>query len=184
MYVDMEVGEAGAGDGVMIPRAAVQMVGDRTVVYLANPATPGRYVERVVKLGDASGDLVHVISGLVAGDAVVSKGSFSIRAERERVGAGGAAPVATSGVQTARVIVSEKGYEPARVTLRAAVPARITFVRTTDATCGMAVTIPSLSLRRALPLNQPVEIEFTPQKAGDVEFVCGTGMLKGRIVVQ
>jgi RND family efflux transporter MFP subunit len=92
MYVDMEVGEAGAGGGVMIPRAAVQMVGDRTVVYLANPATPGQYAEREVTLGDASGDLVQIISGVVAGDSVVSKGSFSIRAEHERVGAGGAAP--------------------------------------------------------------------------------------------
>jgi RND family efflux transporter MFP subunit len=92
MYVDMEVGDASAGGGVMIPRAAAQMVGDRTVVYLSNPARPGQYIERDVKLGDASGDLVHVISGVVAGDAVVSKGSFSIRAERERVGAGASAP--------------------------------------------------------------------------------------------
>jgi cobalt-zinc-cadmium efflux system membrane fusion protein len=90
MYVDMEVGEAGAGGGVMIPRSAVQMVGDRTVVYLSNPGRPGEYVEREVKLGDASGDMVQVISGVVVGDAVASKGSFSIRAERERVGAGGA----------------------------------------------------------------------------------------------
>ena len=184
MYVDMEVGEAGAGGGVMIPRAAVQMVGDRAVVYLANPAAPGQYAEREVTLGDASGDRVQIISGVVAGDAVVSKGSFSIRAERERVGAVGAAPAVSSVVQTARVMVSEKGYEPARVTLRAGVPARITFVRTTNATCGTEVTIPSLSLRRALPLNQPVDVEFTPQKAGDVDFVCGMGMLKGTIVVQ
>jgi RND family efflux transporter MFP subunit len=89
MFVEMEVGEAGAGGGVMIPRTAVQVVGDRTVVYLAHPATPGQYAEREVKLGDAGGDLVQIISGLVAGDAVVSRGSFSIRAERERVGAGG-----------------------------------------------------------------------------------------------
>jgi RND family efflux transporter MFP subunit len=88
MYVDMEVGEPGGVSGAMIPRAAVQMVGDRTVVYLANPATPGQYIEREVKLGDASGDAVHVISGVAAGDNVVTKGSFSLRAERERVGAG------------------------------------------------------------------------------------------------
>src|SRR5205085_2667013 len=43
MYVEMEVGEPGSVAGVMIPRTAVQMVGGRTVVYLANPATPGQY---------------------------------------------------------------------------------------------------------------------------------------------
>jgi membrane fusion protein, heavy metal efflux system len=90
MYVDMEVGEPGGVSGVMIPRAAVQMVGDRSVVYLANPATPGQYTEREVNLGDASGDTVQVISGIAAGDSVVAKGSFSLRAERERVGAGAA----------------------------------------------------------------------------------------------
>jgi cobalt-zinc-cadmium efflux system membrane fusion protein len=98
MYVDMEVGEPGVAGGAMIPRAAVQMVGDRTVVYLANRASPGQYVEREVKLGDASGDAVHVISGVAPGDAVVSKGSFSIRAERERVGAGATSPPASSAI--------------------------------------------------------------------------------------
>jgi plastocyanin domain-containing protein len=57
-------------------------------------------------------------------------------------------------------------------------------VRTTDKTCGTAVTIPSLGIRRELPLNQPVEIEFTLQKSGNVEFVCGMNMLRGTLVVQ
>jgi len=45
------------------------------------------------------------------------------------------------------------------------------------------VTIPSLNIKRALPLNQPVDVEFTPAK-GEIGFVCGMGMLKGTIVVQ
>jgi hypothetical protein len=53
-------------------------------------------------------------------------------------------------------------------------------VITTDATCGTEVPIPSLGLKRALPLNEPVDVEFTPQKAGDVDFVCGMGMLRRR----
>ena len=51
--------------------------------------------------------------------------------------------------------MSEKGYEPATVTLRAGTPARITFVRTTDKTCGTEVVFPSLNIKRALPLNSP-----------------------------
>jgi plastocyanin domain-containing protein len=27
--------------------------------------------------------------------------------------------------------------------------------------------IPTLNIKRALPLNQPVTVEFTPQKTGD-----------------
>jgi cobalt-zinc-cadmium efflux system membrane fusion protein len=92
MYVDMEVGESGGITGVLIPRTAVQMVGDRTVVYVANAATSGQYIEREVTLGDATGGMVQVISGVAAGDNVVTKGSFSLRAERERIGTGAAPP--------------------------------------------------------------------------------------------
>jgi cobalt-zinc-cadmium efflux system membrane fusion protein len=184
MYVDMEVGEPGGVSGVMIPRAALQMVGDRTVVYLANPTIPGQYIEREVKLGEASGDAVQVISGVVAGDNIVSKGSFSVRAERDRVGARASTPTGSGAVQPTRVIVSEKGFDPARVSLRAGAPARLTFVRTSDATCATEVVIPSLNIKRSLPLNQPVNIEFTPNKAGDVAFACGMGMFSGTIVVR
>jgi plastocyanin domain-containing protein len=34
-----------------------------------------------------------------------------------------------------------------------------------------------------LPFNQPVDIEFTPERGGEVAFVCGMGMLHGTIVV-
>ena len=42
----------------------------------------------------------------------------------------------------------------------------------------------SLNIKRALPLNQPVDIEFTPEKPGDIAFVCGMGMLSGTFVVE
>jgi plastocyanin domain-containing protein len=70
------------------------------------------------------------------------------------------------------------------VSVRAGAVARITFVRTSDATCGTEVAIPALNIKRALPLNQPVTLELTPQKTGEMEFVCGMGMLRGTIVVQ
>jgi plastocyanin domain-containing protein len=82
------------------------------------------------------------------------------------------------------VLVTEKGYEPAKVTLRAGTPARITFVRTTDKTCGTEVVFPSLDIRRPLPLNQPVVVDFTPRAAGELTFVCGMNMLRGTVVVE
>jgi plastocyanin domain-containing protein len=82
------------------------------------------------------------------------------------------------------VIVGERGYEPAKVTLRAGTPARITFVRTTDKTCGTEVVFSSLNIKRALPLNQPVVVEFTPAKSGDIAFACGMNMLHGTLGVR
>ena len=81
------------------------------------------------------------------------------------------------------MLVTEKGYEPAKLTLRAGFPARITFTRTTDKTCGTEVVFPALNIKRALPLNQPVTIAFTP-RAGESAFACGMNMLHGMVVVE
>ena len=198
MYADVVVSGASGPSTPRVPRAAVQNVGDRTVVYLADPKEPGKFVEREVRVGQTSGQQVEVVSGLEAGDVVVTEGSFFVRAERERLGlrpaastpnVSGTSTSSTAGLsseaaQTAKVVVSERGYEPAKVTLRAGTLARITFVRTTDKTCGTEVVFPSLNIRRALPLNEPVVIEFTPAKSGDVAFACGMNMLHGAVVVQ
>ena len=89
-----------------------------------------------------------------------------------------------SGVHTAKIVVSEHGYEPAKVTLRAGVTVRLTFVRTTDKTCGTEVVFPLLNIKRALPLNQAVDIDFVPAQTGEVAFACGMNMLRGVIVVE
>lgn len=77
----------GEGSGLpLLPRSAVQNVGDRTVVYLVNPRKDGEFIEREVRLGSPAGDLVSVLAGVQPGDLVVSEGSFHVRAERERLG--------------------------------------------------------------------------------------------------
>jgi len=86
MYADIEVTAAADRQAMMVPRTAVQNVSDRQVVYIANPTEPGKFIEREVSLGHASGDQVEVVSGVQPDDQVVSKGSFFVRAERERLG--------------------------------------------------------------------------------------------------
>ncbi len=184
MYADVVVTGAPGASILRVRRSAVQNVGGRTVVYLVDPKQPGRFIEREIRLGQTSGDQVDVASGVHSGDVVVTEGSFFVRAERERLGLGPVPGTAAEAVQARKVVVNEKGYEPAKVTLRTGAPARITFLRTTDKTCGTEVVFPSLNIKRALPLNEPVAIEFTPQKTGDIAFGCGMNMLKGFIVVE
>lgn len=199
MYADVVVTGAPGASTLKVPRSAVQNVGERTVVYLANPREPGKFIEREVSLGQTSGDQVEVASGVQPGDVVVTEGSFSVRAERERLGlrptlatsaVGVAAPSGAGSesdrakVQSVKIVVNEQGFEPAKVSLRAGTPAQITFLRTTDKTCGTEVVFPSLSIKRALPLIEPVVIEFTPAKTGDIAFACGMNMLKGVVVAQ
>ena len=86
MYADVVVAGASGTSTPRVPRSAVQNVGDRTVVYLANPKEPGKFIEREVRLGQTSGEQVEVVSGVQPGDVVVTEGSFFVRAERERLG--------------------------------------------------------------------------------------------------
>ena len=83
----------------------------------------------------------------------------------------------------ATIKVTERGYEPNALTLRLGVPAQVTFVRETEATCGTEVIFPEYDIERVLPLNEPVVIEFTPQKTGEFGFACGMNMVKGKLVV-
>jgi len=200
MYADVIVGTERRREVAVVPRAAIQNVGSRTVVYLAKPAAAGTFVERDVVVGRVTPSDAEIEEGLAPGDVVVTDGSFFVRAELERLGlrpnlptmdmsapvrasvASSAAAQATR-LQTAEVRVTMNGFEPARLTLKAGVPARVTFVRTTDQTCATAVVFPSMNVRHDLPLNQPVNVDFTPS-AGELGFACGMNMFKGAIVVE
>jgi cobalt-zinc-cadmium efflux system membrane fusion protein len=84
MYVDMVLGNTGERSGVFVPKAALQVVGRDTVVYVADAAQRGRFIERKVEVGDTAADRILVVAGLQAGEAVVTDGVFFVRAERER----------------------------------------------------------------------------------------------------
>jgi cobalt-zinc-cadmium efflux system membrane fusion protein len=86
MFADVSLELPGQVSGVRIPAGAIQHVDDRTVVYMADTKQPGRFTERAVRVGSGSGIDVEVVSGLHPGETVVTTGSFSVRAERERLG--------------------------------------------------------------------------------------------------
>lgn len=86
--------------------------------------------------------------------------------------------------QSATVTLTDKGYQPRSLKLRRGIPARVTFIRKIEETCGKAIAIPQYNIRRELPLNEPVVLEFTPNKAGEFNFTCGMGMLRGTLIVQ
>ncbi len=91
---------------------------------------------------------------------------------------------AAANTQTAKVTVDAKGFTPSSLELKANVPAKITFTRTSKDTCATAVVVPDYKINKELPLNKPVDVEFTPAKSGDVAFACGMSMFKGKIVVK
>ena len=68
----------------MLPRAAVQGLVDRQVVFVPARDEPGKFLSRVVRLGPLTGDAYPVRSGIEPGETVVTEGSFLLRAELAR----------------------------------------------------------------------------------------------------
>jgi len=86
--------------------------------------------------------------------------------------------------QSVRVVINEQGYSPGSFRLRKGVPARVTFLRTTDKTCGTEIAIPAYGINRSLPLDQSVSVSFTPNRTGEFGFTCGMNMMHGKIIVR
>lgn len=86
--------------------------------------------------------------------------------------------------QNASVGITEHGYQPAAFRLRRGIPARVTFLRKTDTTCGTEVVFPDYGITRELPLNTPVLVRFTPTKSGEFTFTCGMQMMRGKVIVR
>ncbi|HYN09785.1 MAG TPA: efflux RND transporter periplasmic adaptor subunit [Vicinamibacterales bacterium] len=191
MFVDVLLSDAAATNVLMVPRSAVQTIGNQSVVYVADQAQQGRFVERVVGLGRVSGDDVEVIAGLTDGERVVTLGSFFLRAERDRLGL--PPPVATAAPPTDRssetparveIAATKEGFVPARVTVAVGVPIDLVFTRRAEATCATEVVVPSMQVKKALPLNTPVVVRLTPTKSGEIAFACGMDMFRGTVVVR
>lgn len=141
MYAEMQIAGRGRADRVTVHRDAVQTIGARQFVYVAKPGQRGRYTEREVRVGNSSGDRIEIITGLNPGDAVVTRGSFFVRAERERLGLRRptASQAAEPSAKPVVVTITEKGFEPSRVAVAQGTLARVSFVRTTDNTCAKEV---------------------------------------------
>jgi RND family efflux transporter MFP subunit len=73
---------AGAGDRLLIPRAAVQELNQATVVFVAEGER--RFEARPITLGSTYGSDVEVLSGLEAGDRIVVRGAFTLKAQAVR----------------------------------------------------------------------------------------------------
>ena len=73
--------------GVVVPRAAVQRIGDVDLVFVRE--APNRFKPARVRLGKTSAREAEVLSGLEPGAEVVTRGSFTLKAELSRESLGG-----------------------------------------------------------------------------------------------
>ncbi len=195
-----------------LPSGGVVSADETSFVWVAEPAGgenqfTARRVEVQTGMSDGQKTVIRsgldegqrvVVSGyqyLANGDAVTPAGTTAASSDaaagekamsgmKGKEGSSGTSATADSGTtQSASVAVTQAGYQPESLTLKPGVPARLTFVRKTDATCGTEVVLPAYDINKKLPLNEPVVVEFTP-KEGEFTFTCGMDMLRGKVVVR
>ena len=79
--------------------------------------------------------------------------------------------------------VTSKGFVPANVHVPAGKPVTLRVTRKTDKTCATELVMAAKDIHQALPLNETVEITFTPDAPGELRYACGMDMIAGVITV-
>lgn len=85
------------------------------------------------------------------------------------------------------IAVTDKGFEPDKLTVKKGEPVELVFTRKTDQTCIKEVVLDTgatKKVQKSLPLNKPVVIKTKFTKAGDLKYVCGMNMFSGTVTVQ
>lgn len=78
LFVNAEIPIGQESAPVVIPKSAVQRMGEETVVFLE---TPEGFKPVVVSLGRSNNSRVEVLSGLVVGQRFVTQGAFELKAK-------------------------------------------------------------------------------------------------------
>ena len=199
-YVVLELTTGQSKSPLSVPAAAVQQraavaSGEASNFTWVAESSAGEMTARAVtvQIGVSDGKRTEIRSGLKAGQKVVTSGyqylhegdavtpppAVALAAALTRTSN---ASASTREVQKIAIAVTDKGFEPASVSLRVGVPARLTFTRKTEATCATEVHFPELGITKKLPMNQPVAVEFTPKRSGALKFACGMDMIRGQVV--
>ncbi|MBX9670574.1 MAG: efflux RND transporter periplasmic adaptor subunit [Candidatus Obscuribacterales bacterium] len=87
-FVQVVFAAAGSVGGTFVPADAIQTVNGRTVVFI--PKGKGAFEPRDVVTGNQMNSLVAIKSGVIAGERVVSKGSFLLKSNllKDQLGEG------------------------------------------------------------------------------------------------
>lgn len=79
--------------------------------------------------------------------------------------------------------VTGDGFVPSNVKVKAGEPVTLVVTRKTDETCATELLIEGTDINTPLPLNKPVEIAWTPAKAGSVKFGCAMDKMIGGVLL-
>jgi plastocyanin domain-containing protein len=88
------------------------------------------------------------------------------------------------GVQVVQLAVTNEGFVPSQVTVKAGKPVQLVVTRRTERTCATEIVMKDFGVKEALPLDKAVTVSVTPKKAGDYRYACGMDMIAGVLKVE
>jgi plastocyanin domain-containing protein len=68
--------------------------------------------------------------------------------------------------------------------VKAGRPVRLVVTRTVERTCATDIVIKDFGIKKALPLNRPVEVRLTPRKPGAIRYACAMDMFTGTLLAE
>lgn len=86
--------------------------------------------------------------------------------------------------RTVQLTVTKDGFVPAEVKVRKGEPLKLVITRKVQRTCATEVVLQGTGIKKDLPLDQTVEIDFTPTKTGSIRYACAMGMVGGVLLVE
>ena len=89
-----------------------------------------------------------------------------------------------SGGYQEQMVLVKGGYTPDVIVVERGKPVRLNFVRQESASCSEMVLFPAFNKSASLPEGETVPVEFLPKDAGEYEFQCQMGMLRGKLIVE
>jgi plastocyanin domain-containing protein len=83
-----------------------------------------------------------------------------------------------------RRIFVDGAYQPDTVVAPAGQPLTLVFHRRDASPCSEQVVFPHHGVRKQLVAHKDVTVQLPASPAGEYDFHCGTGMLRGRLIVR
>ncbi len=86
--------------------------------------------------------------------------------------------------QRLEISVTSDGFVAADNKVKVGKPVTLVVTRKVERTCATEIVIKEYAINKPLPLNEAVEVTFTPKKAGKIRYACGMDMIAGELVAE
>ncbi len=139
-----------------------------------------------------NGRLFVAVAALIVGGALATAraddmAGMKMDKDSKEAKSPAAKPSGKKAPEKMEIAVTDKGFEPDKLTVKKGEPVELVFTRKTDQTCIKEVVLDTgaaKKVQKPLPLNKPVVIKTKFTKAGDLKYACGMNMFSGTVTVQ